>query len=117
MPTNERGELATWDGGNITWGGRVGALGSVPLCVCAQEMARVRDGFLSGKGVKVSKYLVQVAPLKSSSCDIPLAAYTSMDLLLEPSHPLGHIPRLVALGGGCGACMGSGSTWTPSTSA
>nr|GEY44349.1 ATPase WRNIP1 [Tanacetum cinerariifolium] len=29
--------LATWDGGNITWGGRVGVLGTVPVCVCAQE--------------------------------------------------------------------------------
>nr|GEZ82380.1 hypothetical protein [Tanacetum cinerariifolium] len=44
--------LATWDGGNITWGGRVGVLGTVPACVCAQEMAGVRDGFLAGKGVK-----------------------------------------------------------------
>nr|GEV84265.1 putative reverse transcriptase domain-containing protein [Tanacetum cinerariifolium] len=29
--------LATWDGGNITWGGRVGVYGTVPLCVYAQE--------------------------------------------------------------------------------
>nr|GEW54899.1 hypothetical protein [Tanacetum cinerariifolium] len=44
--------LATWDGANITWGGRVGALGTVPVCVCT-EKAGVRDGFLAGKGVKV----------------------------------------------------------------
>nr|GEX95703.1 hypothetical protein [Tanacetum cinerariifolium] len=44
--------LATWDAGNITWGGRVGVLGTVLMCVCAQEMAGVRDGFLVGKGVK-----------------------------------------------------------------
>nr|GEW49004.1 hypothetical protein [Tanacetum cinerariifolium] len=36
--------LATWDGGNITWGGRVKALGTVPICVCAQE------GLGKGKG-------------------------------------------------------------------
>nr|GEU85723.1 copia protein [Tanacetum cinerariifolium] len=29
--------LATWDGGKTTWGGRVGAMGTVPMCVCAQE--------------------------------------------------------------------------------
>nr|GEX54227.1 hypothetical protein [Tanacetum cinerariifolium] len=42
--------IATWERGNSTWGGRVGALGTVPLCVYAQEMAGVRDGFLAGKG-------------------------------------------------------------------
>nr|GEU57987.1 hypothetical protein [Tanacetum cinerariifolium] len=49
--------LATWDGGNITWGGRVGALGTVPVCVCvhrkwlgaprSQDRGR-RDNFRQG---------------------------------------------------------------------
>nr|GEX31670.1 hypothetical protein [Tanacetum cinerariifolium] len=44
--------LATWDGGNITWEGQVGALGTVPVCVCTGK-AGVRDGFLAGKVVKL----------------------------------------------------------------
>nr|GEX52700.1 hypothetical protein [Tanacetum cinerariifolium] len=43
--------LATWDGGNITWGGRLGALGTVLVCVCAQEMAGGEGQVLAGKGV------------------------------------------------------------------
>nr|GEV11907.1 hypothetical protein [Tanacetum cinerariifolium] len=38
--------LATWDGGNITWGGRVGALGLF-LCVCVHRKwlgSRVHGG-------------------------------------------------------------------------
>nr|GEU82250.1 hypothetical protein [Tanacetum cinerariifolium] len=31
------GDCATWDGGKTTWGGRVEAMGIVPVCVCAQE--------------------------------------------------------------------------------
>nr|GFA28482.1 hypothetical protein [Tanacetum cinerariifolium] len=39
--------LATWDGGKVTWGGRVGVLSTVPMCVCIGK-AGVRDGFLEG---------------------------------------------------------------------
>nr|GEX19916.1 hypothetical protein [Tanacetum cinerariifolium] len=45
-------EIATWERGNSTWEGRLGALGTVPVCVYAQERAGVRDGFLAGKRVK-----------------------------------------------------------------
>nr|GFB34626.1 hypothetical protein [Tanacetum cinerariifolium] len=30
-------ECATWDGGKITWGFQVGAMGTVPVCVCTRE--------------------------------------------------------------------------------
>nr|GEZ37856.1 hypothetical protein [Tanacetum cinerariifolium] len=33
----DTGDCATWDGGKTTWGGRVKAMGIVPVCVCAQE--------------------------------------------------------------------------------
>nr|GEU45417.1 hypothetical protein [Tanacetum cinerariifolium] len=45
-------EIATWERGNSTWEGRLGALGIVTVCVCAQERVGVRDGFLAGKRVK-----------------------------------------------------------------
>nr|GEY38071.1 hypothetical protein [Tanacetum cinerariifolium] len=49
--------LATWDGGKTTWGGRVGAMGTVPVCVCAQERLGVRDGYWREKGLRYSKEL------------------------------------------------------------
>nr|GEZ68542.1 hypothetical protein [Tanacetum cinerariifolium] len=47
-------ECDTWDGGKITWGGRVGALGTVPVCVCVCTR-RAGEGvaILAGKGVKL----------------------------------------------------------------
>nr|GEW51765.1 hypothetical protein [Tanacetum cinerariifolium] len=30
-------EIATWERGNSTWGGRLGALGTVPVCVCVHR--------------------------------------------------------------------------------
>nr|GEX42482.1 reverse transcriptase domain-containing protein [Tanacetum cinerariifolium] len=44
-------EIATWERGNSTWGGRLGALGTVPVCVCAHEMVYGGEGVLAGKGV------------------------------------------------------------------
>nr|GFC07109.1 reverse transcriptase domain-containing protein [Tanacetum cinerariifolium] len=32
-PMRKRG-FASWDGGNCTWGGRVEAMGTIPVCVC-----------------------------------------------------------------------------------
>nr|GFC30230.1 hypothetical protein [Tanacetum cinerariifolium] len=48
--------LATWDGGNITWGGRVGALGTVPVCVRAQE--KLGKGFSPSGDFEKFTYLV-----------------------------------------------------------
>nr|GFD50918.1 hypothetical protein [Tanacetum cinerariifolium] len=42
-------EIATWERGNSTWGGRLGALGTVPVCVCAQEMAGGEGRGFGGK--------------------------------------------------------------------
>nr|GEY02005.1 reverse transcriptase domain-containing protein [Tanacetum cinerariifolium] len=36
-------EIATWERGNSTWGYRLRALGTVPVCVCTQEMAGVNQ--------------------------------------------------------------------------
>nr|GEY73966.1 hypothetical protein [Tanacetum cinerariifolium] len=41
--------LATWDGGNSTWGGWARGIGTVPVCVSVQERAGVRDGFWQEK--------------------------------------------------------------------
>nr|GEW09407.1 hypothetical protein [Tanacetum cinerariifolium] len=35
-PMSEK-RLATWDGGKTSWGGRVETMGTVPVCVYAQE--------------------------------------------------------------------------------
>nr|GFA03037.1 hypothetical protein [Tanacetum cinerariifolium] len=43
---------ATWDGGNITWGGRARVLGTVPVCVGVQEKAYGGEGVLAGRVVK-----------------------------------------------------------------
>nr|GEU82081.1 retrovirus-related Pol polyprotein from transposon TNT 1-94 [Tanacetum cinerariifolium] len=42
-------DLASWERGKGTWGGRVEVCSIVPVCVCAQEIAGVRDGILAGK--------------------------------------------------------------------
>nr|GEX71684.1 hypothetical protein [Tanacetum cinerariifolium] len=39
------GDCATWDGGKTTWGGRVEAMGTVPVCVCTQESWGEGTGF------------------------------------------------------------------------
>nr|GEW60574.1 hypothetical protein [Tanacetum cinerariifolium] len=44
-------EIATWDGGRSTWGGRVRVFGTVPVSLGAQEIAWGRGEFLAGKGV------------------------------------------------------------------
>nr|GFA26362.1 hypothetical protein [Tanacetum cinerariifolium] len=41
--------LATWDGGKTTWGGRVEAMGTVPVCVCAHESWGEGMDVLAGK--------------------------------------------------------------------
>nr|GFB02075.1 hypothetical protein [Tanacetum cinerariifolium] len=41
--------LAMWDGGKTTWGGRVEAMGTVPVCVCTQEIWGEGMGVLAGK--------------------------------------------------------------------
>nr|GEX76692.1 putative nuclease HARBI1 [Tanacetum cinerariifolium] len=50
-PMREK-RLATWDGGKTTWGGRVGAMGTIPLCVCTGK-AGVRGWVLAGKWVRM----------------------------------------------------------------
>nr|GEY02167.1 hypothetical protein [Tanacetum cinerariifolium] len=44
--------LATWDGGKVTWGGRVRVYGIVPVCVYAQEIAGGEGWVLAGKWVR-----------------------------------------------------------------
>nr|GFA31383.1 hypothetical protein [Tanacetum cinerariifolium] len=44
-------EIARWERGNSTWGGRLGALGIVPVCVYAQEIAGGEGQVLAGKVV------------------------------------------------------------------
>nr|GEZ96013.1 hypothetical protein [Tanacetum cinerariifolium] len=39
----------TWDGGKVTWGGQARVYGTVPVCVCAQEIAGEID--------KIEKYV------------------------------------------------------------
>nr|GEZ46407.1 hypothetical protein [Tanacetum cinerariifolium] len=48
-PMRKRG-FASWDGGNSTWGCRVEVCSTVPVCVCAHELAGERDGLFGGKG-------------------------------------------------------------------
>nr|GFA48228.1 hypothetical protein [Tanacetum cinerariifolium]GFA76983.1 hypothetical protein [Tanacetum cinerariifolium] len=45
-------ECATWDEGKVTWGGRAGVYGNVPVCVCAQEIAGGEGWVLAGKWVR-----------------------------------------------------------------
>nr|GFA82378.1 hypothetical protein [Tanacetum cinerariifolium] len=43
------GDLSSWDLDKATWGGRVDAIGTVPVCCrCTGECVE-RDGFLAGK--------------------------------------------------------------------
>nr|GEY76255.1 hypothetical protein [Tanacetum cinerariifolium] len=44
--------LATWDGGNSTWGGRARVFGTVPMCVRVQERAGEEGLILAGMVVK-----------------------------------------------------------------
>nr|GFA22792.1 reverse transcriptase domain-containing protein [Tanacetum cinerariifolium] len=82
--------LATWDGGKITWGGRVRVLGTIPVCVCVQEMARVRDGFLAGKDLGAS---INIMPLSVwEGLSLPELTPTCMTLELADrsvSKPIG----------------------------
>nr|GEX08321.1 hypothetical protein [Tanacetum cinerariifolium] len=43
------GDCVTWDGGKTTWGGQVEAMGTAPVCVCAQESWGEGTGVLAGK--------------------------------------------------------------------
>nr|GEZ60987.1 hypothetical protein [Tanacetum cinerariifolium] len=52
-------EIASWDGGKSTWGGRVRVFGTVPVSLGAQEIAWGRGEFLAGKGVVVLCRLVK----------------------------------------------------------
>nr|GEX16541.1 hypothetical protein [Tanacetum cinerariifolium] len=52
--------LATWDGGKTTWGGRVEAMGTVPMCVYAQESWDEGTGVLAGKIGKGTVWFVIV---------------------------------------------------------
>nr|GEU63175.1 DNA-directed DNA polymerase [Tanacetum cinerariifolium] len=45
--------LSSWERGKGTWGGRVEAMGIIPLCVCAQESYGEMMGVLAGKLGKV----------------------------------------------------------------
>nr|GEZ13452.1 hypothetical protein [Tanacetum cinerariifolium] len=55
--------LATWDGGKTTWGGWVEAMGTVPVCVCAQESWGEGTGVLArktGKGTIWDYYMAMI---------------------------------------------------------
>nr|GFB05587.1 integrase, catalytic region, zinc finger, CCHC-type, peptidase aspartic, catalytic [Tanacetum cinerariifolium] len=41
--------FASWDLDKLTWEGRVEGYGTILVCVCAQEVAVERGGFLAGK--------------------------------------------------------------------
>nr|GEY47200.1 ribonuclease H-like domain-containing protein [Tanacetum cinerariifolium] len=41
--------LATWDGGKTTWGGRVEAMGTVPVCMCVHRKAEVKESSRKGQ--------------------------------------------------------------------
>nr|GEV76785.1 hypothetical protein [Tanacetum cinerariifolium] len=45
-------EIASWDGGKSTWGGRARVFGTVSVCVSVQEMLYGGRGLLVGKVVK-----------------------------------------------------------------
>nr|GEX43944.1 hypothetical protein [Tanacetum cinerariifolium] len=45
-------DVATWDGGNSTWGGQVKGFGTVPVCVSVQERAGGEGRVLAGKVAK-----------------------------------------------------------------
>nr|GEX33116.1 hypothetical protein [Tanacetum cinerariifolium] len=73
-------EFATWERGNSTWGGRLGALGTVP--VYAQERARARDGFLAGKDLPSTTQVVPTPHPSPPQQQQPSQPTTvSMDLL------------------------------------
>nr|GEZ64900.1 hypothetical protein [Tanacetum cinerariifolium] len=46
--------LMHWERGKTTWGGRVEAMGIVPVCVCAQESWGEGTGVLAGKLGKIA---------------------------------------------------------------
>nr|GEZ14232.1 retrovirus-related Pol polyprotein from transposon 17.6 [Tanacetum cinerariifolium] len=49
--------LATWDGGNITWGGRVRVYGTVPICVSVHRKGWGRGTRIGGKSSLATVYL------------------------------------------------------------
>nr|GFA21140.1 retrovirus-related Pol polyprotein from transposon TNT 1-94 [Tanacetum cinerariifolium] len=60
LSTNERKEIAHVGWGKTTWGGRVEAMGTVPVCVCAQEIWGEGTGVLVGKTGKGTIWFVIV---------------------------------------------------------
>nr|GEY85155.1 hypothetical protein [Tanacetum cinerariifolium] len=46
--------LSSWERGKTTWGGRVEAMGTIPVYVCAQESWGEGTGVLAGKLDKMS---------------------------------------------------------------
>nr|GEZ57093.1 hypothetical protein [Tanacetum cinerariifolium] len=54
--------LATWDGGKTTWGGRVEAMGTIPLCVCAQESWGEETSVLAGESGLGFDLLARLVP-------------------------------------------------------
>nr|GEZ33189.1 hypothetical protein [Tanacetum cinerariifolium] len=59
QPMRNKG-LATWDGGKTTWGGRVEAMGTIPVCMYAQESWGEETGVLAGESSKIIKEQVRV---------------------------------------------------------
>nr|GFB77773.1 hypothetical protein [Tanacetum cinerariifolium] len=51
-------DYAKWDGGKTTWGGRVEAMGTVPVCVCTQESWGEGTGVLAGESDKGTVWFV-----------------------------------------------------------
>nr|GFA37889.1 hypothetical protein [Tanacetum cinerariifolium] len=43
---------AMWDWGKGTWGGRARVYGTIPVCVCAQEIARGKEDAATWDGGK-----------------------------------------------------------------
>nr|GEX19613.1 JmjC domain-containing protein [Tanacetum cinerariifolium] len=60
-------DLASWENGNCTWGGRVEAMGTIPLCVCAQESWGEGTGCLAGKlGMGTIWFVIRFKDLSQS---------------------------------------------------
>nr|GEW85386.1 hypothetical protein [Tanacetum cinerariifolium] len=79
--------LATWDGGNITWGGQARVYGTVPVCVCAQEIAGVRDRFWRENRYDIekrSKVRMGIMPTETE-LTLEQTQQVTMEILLEPT--------------------------------
>nr|GEV67796.1 reverse transcriptase domain-containing protein [Tanacetum cinerariifolium] len=78
--------LATWDGGNITWGGRLGVLSTVPVCVCAHErLGRSKQPFI------LEESLVDTIADQRTMAELLRALTEDQFFGLEKDNPYYHI--------------------------